>query len=181
MTPGINFRDTERAFSKTLREYTRLSSKSVPEAVNRTAKDVAIRTIKETDKAEASEIRSALKTNGLAYKLINKTGLKAAEIKKKAEALIRARVRSAGYIRAGWYKAAQAFGGRGGKTKPGGLAEQGKGTKATERTQTATLENKTVGAPEVSGPALARAMESKRKDLLVYIAKKLRKGWGQKR
>jgi hypothetical protein len=181
MKAKMDFKAAERAFSKTLREYTRLSSKTAEDALNRTAKDVAIRAISKTPKADASKVRASLKASGLAYKLLKKTGLKREEIKKKAAALIRARVRSVGYIKAGWYKAARAFGGRGGTTRPGGLAAQGSGEKATSRKLTATLINKTRGAVEVSGQPLAAAIEEKRKDMMVYIARKLREGWGKRR
>lgn len=136
--------------------------------------------IARTEKANAAKIRAALKADGLAYRLIKKTGLTREQIKKKAEALIAMRVRIVGYIKAGWYKASQAFGGRGGKVKPGGLAAQGEGRRAKPSNLTATLTNKTIGAVEVSGPALAKAMDEKRRDMLVYIARKLRQRWGKR-
>lgn len=181
MNPKIDFRQAEAKFSATIREYLEYSKKEATSELNRRAKNVILKSISRTKKAERAAVKAALETDGLAYKLIKKTGLTRPEIKRKARALISARLKSLGYIKAGWYKAAQAFGGRGGKTKPGGLAEQGKGTKATERKLTATFENLAVGATEVGQDALAAAMDAERADMMTYIARKLREKWGSRR
>jgi hypothetical protein len=181
MKPKMDFGKSSKAFSRTLRRYADLSSKGAQEAINKKAKDVCIRAIRETPKADRGKIKSELEANGLVYRLIKKTGLKRAEIEKKAKAMIRVRQASIAYIKAGWYKAAQAFGGRGGKVRPDGLAAKGSGEKATKGKLTATLTNAAYGAPTVGGDALDRAMESVRKDMMVYLAKKLKGGWGKKR
>jgi len=176
----IDFAKGERDFSKAMRQYAELSKKEVSEALNKKAKDVAIRAIKYTPKADKGQIEQQLRTNGLAYKLIKKTGLSKKQIQQKAERLIRARKRSVGYIKAGWYKAAQVFGGRGGRTKSGGLAEQGTAKKATPSKTEAVMNNYTKGATKVSGQALARSMDEVRKDMMVYIGRKLKEKWGKR-
>jgi hypothetical protein len=176
----IDFAKAERDFSKAMRQYAELSKKEVSEAINKKAKDVAIRAIKYTPRADKSAIESQLRANGLAYKIIKKTGLTRKQIKAKAERLIRLRKRSVGYIRAGWYKAAQAFGARGGKTRPGKRADAGTGKRATPSKTEAVMNNYTKGATTVSGNALARAMEEVRKDMMVYIGRKLGEKWGKR-
>lgn len=177
----IDFAKTERDFAKTMRQYTALSKDLVSDAINKKAKDVAIRSIKYTTRADRAAVEAQLRANGLVYKIIKKTGLTRKQIKAKAERLIKARKRSVGYIRAGWYKAAQAFGARGGKTHPGKLADKGTGKRATPSKTEAVMTNYAKGATTISGPALARGMDEVRKDMMVYIARKLREKWGKKR
>lgn len=162
-----------------MRRYADLSSKGAAEAINKKAKDVCIRAIAQTPMADKGAIRTSLQTDGMAYKLVRKTGLTKAQIKQKAAALIRARTGSVRYIKAGWYKAAQVFGGRGGKTRPDGLADKGTGSKASPRDLTAIMENKAFGATEVGQEALSKAVDSVRKDMMVYIARKAREAWGR--
>jgi hypothetical protein len=180
MKPRIDFGQSSKAFSKTLRRYADLSSKGAAEAINKKAKDVCIRSISQTPMADKGAIKTTLQADGLAFKLVNKTGLTKDQIKQKAAALIRARTGSVRYIKAGWYKALQVFGGRGGKTRPDGLADKGTGSKASPRDLTAVMENKAFGATQVGGDALARAMDSVRKDMMVYIQRKAREAWGKK-
>jgi hypothetical protein len=185
MKPVADFKAAEKAFAATLRQYSSFSKLTAAEAINKKAKDVAIRTISRTTKADAAKIEATLRGPGrgggtLVYRLFDKTGMTRAEIKAKAQRLIRARKSAVGYIRAGWYKAAQAFGARGGKIKEGGLAAAGRGVKATPSKTEALLENKALGATEVSGPALAAALDSVRADMMVYIARKLREKWGKR-
>lgn len=179
MKASIKFND--KAFAKTLADTVKFSSRRAPEVINHIAKDVAIGAIRYTDKASPSKIRANLKKDGLVYRLIRKTGLTREQIKLKAEAFIRARIRSIGYIKAGWYRAAQTFGARGGKVKPGGLADQGRGQKATSRNMVATMENHAVGAVEVSGKALGKAMDERRGQMMKRLQKKLGDSWGKRR
>jgi hypothetical protein len=176
----IDFAKAERDFAKAMRQYAELSKKEVSEALNKKAKDVAIRAIKYTPKADKERIEQQLRANGLVYKLVKKTGLTKKQIQQKAERMIRARKRSAGYIKAGWYKAAQVFGARGGRTKAKGLAAQGTASKATPSKTEAVMNNYTKGATKVSGQALARSMDEVRKDMMVYIGRKLREKWGKR-
>lgn len=176
----IDFRKAERDFARAMRQYTELSKKEVAEAINKKAKDVAIRAIKYTPRADKAAIEAQLRANGLVYKIIKKTGLTRKQIKAKAERTIRLRKRGVGYIRAGWYKAAQAFGARGGKVRPGKLADKGTGKRATPSKTEAVMNNYTAGASVVGGMALARAMEEVRKDMMVYIARKLSERWGKR-
>lgn len=177
----MDFGKSSASFSRVMRKYAETSSKGAEEAINKKAKQVCFMAIRETPKADKGAIQTQLEANGLVFRILKKRGLNKAEIAKKAKALIRARKASVAYIRAGWYKAAQAFGGRGGKVKPGGLAEQGSGTKATARKLEATMTNRAVGAPAVGGDALDKAMDHVRKDMMEYLAKKLRAGWGKGR
>lgn len=179
MTPHVDFGKSQARFGRVMREYSLMSSKTVAEAINKKAKDVCLRAIRETPVADKGGIEASLRRGGLAHRLIRKKGLKRKEIERKAAALIRARKASVGYIRAGFYKAAQVFGGGGGKTKPGGLAVRGSGKKATPSTLKATITNGARGAVPVAGDALAKAMDEVAKDMLIYIAKKLRAGWGK--
>ena len=194
MKPKADFSKAQAAFARTMREYQRLSSKEAADALNKKAKDVLLGNskagvtgvIKRTPKADKAAIESQLRGPGrdggqLVFRLFNHKGMTRMMADDQAKRFIRARQAAVAYIKAGWYKAAQAFGGRGGKVRAGGLAEQGRGTKASPGNLTAILENKTVGAEKVSGPALARAMDEVRKDMLVYIARKLRQGWGKGR
>jgi hypothetical protein len=176
----IDFSKTEKQFSKTMKQYAELSRKEVSEAINKKATDVAIRAIKYTPRADKQKIESDLRANGLVYKLIKKTGLTRKQAQQKAERMIRRRKASVGYIRAGWYKAAQAFGARGGKTRPNKLAAKGSGIKATRSKTEAILNNAAFGAPNVGIYALARAMDEVRKDMMVYIGRKLKEKWGKR-
>jgi len=183
MNPKLDFRQAEKAFTKTMAKYAEVSSKETADAINHQARKVAISAIKETKKAERAAVQAYLegparKGGKMPYPLIKKEGLTRKQIEAKAKRFVRLKLRSLGYIKAGWYKAAQALGARGGKIKPGGLAEKGEGTKARPSKLEATLTNKTVGAVEVSGPALAAAMDRVRKDMMDYLAKKLKKKWG---
>tara|TARA_R110000765_G_scaffold47794_4_gene98016 strand:+ start:4282 stop:4830 length:549 start_codon:yes stop_codon:yes gene_type:complete len=177
MKSQMNFGKSSASFSKAMRRYAKKSSKGAAGSLNNKAKSVCLRSIRETPKAAKSEIRASLKAGGLVYRLINKKGLTRAEIKLKAAAFIRARTQSSAYIKAGWYKAARVFGGRGGKLRDGTLAGKGSGKKATERKLTATMTNRTFGAPKVGTEALHKAMDHVRKDMLVYLAKKAQRDW----
>jgi hypothetical protein len=185
MKPKADFSKAAADFAKTMREYQRLSKREAADALNKKAKDVAIRTISRTPKADKGAIEASLRGPGrgggtLVYRLFQHKGMTRMMADDQAKRFIKARQASIAYIRAGWYKAAQMFGARGGRVRPGGLAEKGSGTKATPGNLTAILENKTVGAEKISGPALSKAMDEVRKDMLVYIARKLREGWGKK-
>ena len=177
MTPKFDFTSAEKRFATTMRQYARMSSKSASEVVNKKSLDVVIKTIVLTPKSNKSVIREKLKSDGLVYRLLNKTGLKRKQILIKAGRLIRARVSSSTYIKVGWYKAVQAFGGRGGKIREGKSAAMGSGTKATTGNPTAVVINRSIGATKVSGPALRRALELSAEDMMVYIQKKLASGW----
>jgi L,D-peptidoglycan transpeptidase YkuD (ErfK/YbiS/YcfS/YnhG family) len=177
----MDFSRTERRFRQTLRQYAEVSKKETSEVINKKGNQLMRITMARTEKASASKIRAELNQNGLAYKLINKTGMKRAEIAAKVKKFISARARSAGYIRAGWFPAARIFGLRGGKNHPGKSAEKGTGKRATPKSLEATIENVTHGAVKVSGPALAEAMEIVRKDMIVYLGRKLRNRWGRGR
>lgn len=191
----MDFSKTERDFASAMRQYTKLTSKTSEEALNKAAKDVlsgnskggVTGTIKRTAKADAKKVRAYFTGPGrdgkgsLAYRMVAKQGLKREEIEALVKKFIAAHTRSVGYIKAGWYKAARVFGGRSGRVSELGKAAEGKGKKATSWTLTATMSNHATGATEISGEALAKSMEEKRKDLLVYIADKLSKGWGRKR
>ena len=83
MTPKMDFSKSSKEFSKTLRRYADLSSKGAAEAINKKAKDVCIRAIKETPEADKAGIESSLRAMGtvgkpgpLVYKLLNKANLK---------------------------------------------------------------------------------------------------------
>lgn len=177
----IDFGKAEKDFAKSMRQYAFLSKKEVSEALNKKAKDVAIRAIKYTPRADKDKIESQLRANGLVYKIIKKTGLTRKQIKAKAERMIRLRKRGVGYIRAGWYKAAQVFGARGGKTRPGKRAALGTGKRATPSVTEAIMSNFTIGVTKISAMPLARAMDEVRRDMMPYIARKLKEQWGKKR
>ena len=174
------FKAAEKAFQGTVREYLRYSKKECSSELNRRARNILMKAVRATPRADRSKVKAALEANGLAYKLIRKTGLKRKEIKAKAKRLISRRLASVGYIAAGWYKALQAFGGRGGKTKEGGLAAAGTGKKSTPSDLKAVFENKAAGAPHIGHQPLADAINEERADMLVYIARKLREGWGRR-
>lgn len=194
MTPKIDFSGAERSFSKAMSSYTKLSSKTSEEAVNKAAKDVLVGNraggvtgvIALTPKADVKAVKARLNGPGrdgkgkLVYRLIDKRGKSRQEIKELARKFIARTASSVGYIKAGWYRAAQAFGGRGGRVSPKGFAAEGKGKRATESKPEATFENHSTGAVKISGPALSAAMESKRADLLRYVQKKLSDGWGKR-
>jgi hypothetical protein len=185
----IDLAKAEREFAKTMRQYIQLSKKETAEALNKKAKDV-LRGNRDggfqgvmalTPKADAAKIEADLRRDGLVYwKLVKKRGLKRAAIEKKAEQIIKARIRGIGYIRAGWFKAARRFGAKGGKTRKG-WASAGYGVKAKPNKTEALFVNKATGAVQVSGPALARAIESVRQDMMKYIARKLKEKWGKRR
>ena len=90
------------------------------------------------------------------------------------------RARSAGYIKAGWIKAAQAFGGAAkGRVSEKGLAGQGEGTRATAGHLVATLTNCARGAGVVGGEAFQGAINFVAADMTEYgqreLAKKLKR------
>lgn len=180
----VDFKKAEREFTRTLRQYTELTSKDVADAINKKAKDVAIRTISNTPKADPAKIESELRGPGrgggqLVYRLFNHRNMTREVAADQARRIIRARMTAVAYIKAGWYKAAQAFGARGGKTRAG-WTRAGSGKRATATKPEAVLTNRTIGATLVSGPALAAAVESVRADMMIYIKRKLSERWGQR-
>lgn len=185
----IDFGKAERQFAAAMKLYAKVSKKEVADALNKKAQQVIkgyadagiTGVISRTPVADPMRIEQQLRANGLVYhKLIKKQGKKRKAIEKEAEKIIKARMKSAGYIRAGWYKAARAFRVRAGRTRKG-WASAGYGVKATPNKTEALIVNKAIGAVKVAGHALALSMNEARKDMMKYIARKLGEKWGRKR
>jgi hypothetical protein len=179
MEPGLDLAAAVQSFSKTLLDYEKAANKIGEEALNKKGKDVVIKTISKTPKASASGIRGELGRDGLAYRLVKKTGKTRAQIAAAVRKLIAARARSASYIRAGFYKALSVLGGRGGWVRGGGMADKSTGTRATTFDLKVTIVNRTVGAAKVAGTALAQALDEVTADMMVYIQRKLAERWGR--
>jgi hypothetical protein len=179
MEPHLDFERASKDFQETIRQYLILQKKELSEALNKKALDVTIKAIRHTKRADKEAIRRYLETNRIKYKLVSKKGVPRDETGIKAKRLLSAKLRSAGYIRAGWYKAAQALGGRGGKVRPKGLAARGSGKKATTRDLTARIINEANGASSVGKPALALAMREAQADMMKYIHRKMQESWGK--
>ncbi len=101
-----------------------------------------------------------------------------AEIDAAARQLVTLRRRSAGYIRAGWIKAAQDFGGAAKrKVSAKSFAALGRGTRATESRLAASGTNAATGALAVGSEPLRRALDFVGRDMIAYAERKLAKAW----
>lgn len=179
MEPHLDFSKASEDFSRTIRQYLIYQKKELAEALNKKAKDVVFRAIRHTKKAEREAVKASLENDRMKYKLVSKPGVPRKETGQKAKRILSARLRSIGYLKAGWYRAAMEFGGRGGRLKPGGLASQGSGTRATTKNLVARAINKSHMASVIGKPALALAMREVQADMMRYIRRKMRESWGK--
>jgi hypothetical protein len=182
MNAKIDWKGTDIAFAKALREYQTITSKTVVETLNSKSKDICLKAIQYTPKADKTKVRSYWQTYG--YQILNKKGLKKAELQKLVAKAVAKHGQSVSYIAAGWINAAKAFGGaikgtRGVKLLTDGYAAKSFGTKATKDKTKTTFTNMAKGAPEVAQDALYRSMQTVLADMVQHTKEELEKRWGK--
>ena len=192
MNGGIQF--DMAGFQNGLRRKLAASRRAAPVVVNQAAKSVCLRAIAFTPKANPGQIEAELTNNGLAFRLLQSKSFQGrlprklrgyargthtrAQIDEAVRQLVALRRRSQSYIKAGWIKAAQAFGGApSGRVSTRSLAGQGYGRKATEGNPEATGANLARGASKVGAGALQQALNFVGKDMLDYAERKLAAPW----
>ena len=177
---GFHF-DT-REFTAALRQYEIATRKDEATIVNRAARNVVLRAMSFTPKATGAKIRSELRSKGdMVARIINARarakGRKPpsrAEMPAAIERFITKRARSAGYIRAGWIKAAQAFGAAaGGRVSEKGNAARGYGRRATASRAFAEIVNTANESLRFGADALQRAINFVAKDMKSFAERKM--------
>ena len=171
------------SFRAGLRRRLDSTKRAVPVVVNKASKNVCLRAVQFTPKASAAKIRSDLTTNGLALRLLQSPAMQGrlprklqgftrgthtkAQLDEAARQLVGRAVQSVAYIKAGWVKAAQAFGGATrSKVSDKGLAGQSYGKPASVARPVAEGGNAARGAVKVGTPALQQALNFVGKDLV---------------
>ena len=162
---------------KAFEEIKRATKKDGKDILNRAGRNVCLRAIKDTPRADAAKIRAldprifiAAVVKDLAGRKVSRAEFNDLVKKKRA-----GRARSVGYIKAGWANAAKAFGAKGGKVSSKGLAAEGYGKLATENKLVAVLANHARGASQVGSDALQGAINFVAKDMAAYAKRALAK------
>ena len=181
-------------FRAGVRHKLALSKRTEAEILNKAGRDISLRAIKYTPKADKGAVRANLTTNGTLLRILQSprasdrlprslqgftrgTHTKEA-IDAAAARLLALRLRSIGYIKAGWIKAAQAFGGaKSRKVSSKGNAGKSYGIKATVYHLIATGENMATGAPKVGPAALQKSLDEVGRDMLSYAPKQIASHW----
>jgi hypothetical protein len=159
--------------------------KALPDVLNRAGKNVALRAIQLTPKADKAKIQ-ALSDKEIAAavaKRLRAKGKLKSTTAKQFKAFCRyekqRRIRSRGYTAGpGWNNAARAFGGRGVRVQKGfgqSEAAKGKGKPASALKLVAELVNTAPASEKIGGPALQEAVNFVAKDMMDYGTKKLEK------
>lgn len=192
MNGGIKF--DLSGFQNGLRRKLAATKRAVPDVLNAAAKNVCLRAIAYTPKADPAQIEAQLTTGGLAFRLLQSQSFQGrlpkklrgftrgkysrAQINDAVRKLVALRRRSAGYIKAGWIKAAQAFGGAArGRVSEKSLAGRGYGVRATQSSAKAVGVNLARGASTVGAEALQKALDYVGKDMVSYAEKKIAGVW----
>lgn len=181
MAAGLNKVDTSQ-FIFALRAYKAATKKDEGSILNRAARNIAYRSSSFTPKGAANKIRRDLMRDPkLRYALtsiaLRKRGigrLPSPQFQKEVDRLVSRRASSANYLRAGWAKAIQDFGGtfRGAKFRGAG----GFGNKALVNRLIAEIVNTTVqhnaasvqGAELIGGEALKKAIAFVSADMIRF-------------
>lgn len=192
MASGIQFDRT--GFHAGLQRKLAATKRAGPTVVNKAMGNVCLRAASFTPKADRAKIETELRTGGLLFKLLQSPTFQSrlprklrgftrgthtrAQIDAAATLLLRARNASVGAIRAGFVKAAQAFG-MGQRQRVSARGNPGKsyGVRATSSQAVATAANLATGAVAVGSAPLAHAMEFVGKDLSDYAEKTLAQPW----
>lgn len=178
-----------REFKAALREYIKVSRRTLPEIVNKRAVNIAFKAIRYTPKARKSRINKDLKQKSrtnpnapLSAILVNagrKPGLYGEDMKQAVEELRERRHKSLGFIKSGWLGAvndlqphAKVF-----RRAPRvNLQNKPKGYGRPARqglNPTAEIVNQVAGAVKVGSPALQRAMNDDAADMKNFVAKRM--------
>lgn len=179
-----------RELTKAFQVYEKATEKDMAYILNRAGRNIAFKSIKYTPKAIKTAIKSSLESmvtwrDGhqvplkylLANSFIMKRGYAAVTgnlMKEAAARLLRRRNSSVAYIKAGWLKAAIAFGGtREAKFSKNGLAKKGYGKPATPLNLKAVLANYSYGAELIGSSAVQKAVIETSADMISFANKKL--------
>ena len=182
------------AFQRGLRHKLSLTRRAAADVMNGAGRDVCLHSIKATPKANPAAIKAKLASNGTAFRILQSPATQSrlpkrlrgftkgthtrAQINAAAAALIAARRRSSGYIKAGWIKAAQAFSGApSARVSSRGLASKGFGRRATANALAIEGANLARGAGSVGLPALQQALTVVGEKMQTYAPKKLAAPW----
>lgn len=168
-------------FNKALLLYQDATNKDIDDIMTRAGRNVFMRAIQFTPKADAQKIKSQLGSNELVFKIINKRrkdagekGLNNEQMSYAAKRLIGARARSVAYIKAGWKRAAIDLGSRIRESHQKSFAKYGKATKEKSATDY-IIEgfNFSTGAAKVGLQPLIGAVNFVAKDMITYANKVL--------
>lgn len=181
-------------FQRGLRAKLAATKRAEAEVLNQAAKNVCLRAIAYTPKADPAAIERELTKGGLAFRLLQSRSFQGRlpkslrgftrgthsrkQLNDAVRKLVTLRRRSAGYIKAGWIKAAQEFGGAArGRVSEKSLAGRGYGVRATQGNLKAIGVNLARGAGTVGADALQKALNYVGKDMLSYAEKKIAGVW----
>jgi hypothetical protein len=180
-----------REFNAALRQYIKVSSRTLPEIVNKRAVNIAFKSIRHTPKAKKARIKRDLKVKSrtnpkapLAAILVNagrNPGLYGDDMKQAVEELKERRAKSIGFIKSGWLGAvndlqphAKVFR----RTPRVNVKGKPKGFGRPARkglNPTAEIVNQVAGAVKVGSSALQRAMNDDADDMRTFTAKRMQK------
>jgi hypothetical protein len=180
-----------REFNAALRQYIKVSSRTLPEIVNKRAVNIAFKAIRYTPKARKSQITKDLKAKSntnpkapIGAILVNagrKPALSGGDLKQAVENLKLGRHRSAGFIKSGWLGAvkdlqphAKVFR----RTPRVNVKGKPKGFGRPARkglNPTAEIVNQVAGAVKVGSSALQLAMNDDADDMRTFTAKRMQK------
>jgi len=194
MAKDIDFEISVNEFNNTLKKYAKITSKTWPEILNRKAYEVSRHAIRKTHIADKKEVRDFFKKkNAPRYTpvVIKAYDLKAEDVHFNLEAFAKKlkayRVRSVGYLRAGWLPSLKGFA-KALRIKPEktkGVVHKGrpKGRFRVARRNTAkpsaSMSNRTGysdkqsdALAEYGRPAFKKAFRAERISMLRYMEKK---------
>jgi hypothetical protein len=176
--------------TKAFEEYRQATQKDMADILNRAGKNVAFKAIRYTPSASKESVRTGLDIDVtykdghdvlLKYLVVNaflkKHGQKAVggkEMGVAASNFMKGRMKTIGYIKAGWLNAALDFGATLSKRPyPKGFAAKGYGKKASPLNLNAALANFATGANLVGVAGLQRAIDETARDMIDYAQKKM--------
>lgn len=170
-------------FQKTLREYMYWNRREEAEIVNKIAKDVALYASKFTPKAVREKIREQVTRDNLGFKIIakrkGKPGFDQKEMKVAARKMLNARLRSVGYVAAGWFKALADLGVKT-RYNPKSKIREGYAYPAQpKKVAEAVIANAVAGAGKIGSEALQEAIRFKTADMKKYIERKMAEAKGR--
>jgi hypothetical protein len=186
---AVNIQIDTKEFNSALRDYIKVSRRSIAEIVNKRAVNIAFKAIRHTPKALKSKINRELKAKSklnpkapLGAILVNKgrkPGLYGEAMTSEIEALKQRRARTIGFIKSGWLGAvkdlqphAKVF------RRPPRVNVQGppKGYGKPARSglnPTAEIVNQVAGAVKIGASALQRAINEDAIDMRDFTAKRM--------
>lgn len=188
----VDFSIDVREFNDCLSQYVSMTSKDSVDAVNMKTRDLAIRAGMLTETASKDEIKS-LRNKSWWWSYVRKRSvrrgekLNKTEMKKLSDKIINARIRSTAFIQSGWWAAAKVMSAAIGKNftrrtrgkRPTGDAEParlktGSDIEATIMNTAGNTKSKSSGqALYNQEPALSKAMDYIKNDMISYMEKKM--------